>query len=165
MLTLALTVLTLWLVFLAGRLRRLWNGFHGQRAGGDLVATNQGQRQPEARALTGLGSDGAPYSRLMTPLEANARSVVASVLAPLRSIPSSPLTMGRFALAGVPSAAHLVRRFSGDEAKALLGGVSAHAMLPLNAPLSAAFGIFLTLSAHAGGWPGWRRARTWTGRR
>ena len=89
----------------------------------------------------------------MGPLEANVASVVASVLAPLRSMPRSPLTMGRFALAGVPSAAHLVRRFSTEEAKALLAGVSAHAMLPLNAPLSAAFGIFLTLSAHATGWP------------
>jgi phytoene dehydrogenase-like protein len=106
-----------------------------------------------AETAARLGNDGAPYSRLMAPFEANARSVVASVLRPIRSVPSSPLTMGRFALAGVPSAAHLVRRFSGEEAKALLGGVSAHAMLPLDAPLSAAFGIFLTLSAHAGGWP------------
>ena len=89
----------------------------------------------------------------MGPLEANTQGVVDSALAPLRSVPRSPFTMGRFALAGVPSAAHLVRRFASDEAKALLGGVSAHAMLPLDAPVSAAFGIFLTLSAHATGWP------------
>jgi phytoene dehydrogenase-like protein len=106
-----------------------------------------------AATAIGLGADGAPYSRLMGPLAAHAEGVVASVLAPLRSMPRSPVTMGRFALAGVPSAAHLVRRFSTDEAKALLAGVSAHAMLPLEAPLSAAFGIFLALSAHAGGWP------------
>jgi phytoene dehydrogenase-like protein len=61
--------------------------------------------------------------------------------------------MSRFALAGAPSAAHLVRRFSTEEAKALLAGASAHAALSLDAPLSAAFGIFLTLSAHASGWP------------
>ena len=61
--------------------------------------------------------------------------------------------MARFALAGVPSVAHLVRRFSTDEAKGLLAGVGAHAMLPLDAPLTAAFGIFLTIVAHAGGWP------------
>lgn len=106
-----------------------------------------------AETASGLGVDGGHYSRLMGPLEAHADGVAASVLAPLRSVPKSPLTMGRFALAGVPSAAHLVRRFSTEEAKALLAGVSAHAMLPLDAPLSAAFGIFLTLSAHAGGWP------------
>jgi phytoene dehydrogenase-like protein len=106
-----------------------------------------------AQTASELGVDGVTYSRLMAPLEAHAQSVAASVLAPLRSLPRSPLAMGRFALAGVPSAAHLVRRFSTEEAKALLAGVSAHAMLPLDAPLSAAFGIFLTLSAHASGWP------------
>jgi phytoene dehydrogenase-like protein len=106
-----------------------------------------------AETANGLGNDGASYARLMGPLEAHADGVVASVLAPLRSLPSSPLTMGRFAFAGIPSAAHLVRRFSTEKAKALLGGVCAHAMLPLSAPLTAAFGIFLTLSAHAGGWP------------
>ncbi len=106
-----------------------------------------------AETAARLGADGARYSRLMGPLEAHVEGVVDSVLAPLRSLPASPLTMARFALAGIPSAAHLVRRFSTDDAKALLSGVSAHAMLPLSAPLSAAFGLFLTLSAHAGGWP------------
>ena len=106
-----------------------------------------------AETAARLGADGARYSRLMGPLEAHVEGVVDSVLAPLRSLPASPLTMARFALAGIPSAAHLVRRFSTHDAKALLSGVSAHAMLPLSAPLSAAFGLFLTLSAHAGGWP------------
>jgi phytoene dehydrogenase-like protein len=105
------------------------------------------------QTANGLGDDGASYSRLMGPLEANLDRVVASVLSPLRSAPRNPITMGRFALAGVPSAAHFARRFAGEETKALLGGVSAHSMLPLDAPLSAAVGIFLTLSAHAGGWP------------
>jgi phytoene dehydrogenase-like protein len=106
-----------------------------------------------AQTASGLGHDGEPYVRLMGPFQADAQSVAASVLAPLRSVPRSPLTMGRFALAGVPSAARLVRRFSTEETKALFAGVSAHAMLPLDVPLSAAFGIFLTLSAHASGWP------------
>ncbi len=61
--------------------------------------------------------------------------------------------MARFGLAGLPSVAHLARRFSTDEAKGLLAGAGAHAMLPLDAPLTAAFGIFLTIVAHAGGWP------------
>ena len=61
--------------------------------------------------------------------------------------------MARFALAGLPSVAHLVRRFETDEAKGLLAGVAGHAMLPLDAPLTAAFAIFLTITAHAGGWP------------
>lgn len=99
-----------------------------------------------------LGADGAPYARLMSPLVDAAPTLVPTVLSSLRSIPRRPIPMARFALAGVPSAAHLVRRFSGD-AKGLFAGVSSHAMMALDTPLTAAFGIFLTVAAHAGGWP------------
>ncbi len=101
----------------------------------------------------GLGRDGTRYARLFGPLVEEATSVVTTVLAPLRSLPRRPVPMARFAVAGVPSAAHLARRFSTEEAKALFSGVAAHAMLPLEAPLTSAFGIFLTVVAHAGGWP------------
>jgi phytoene dehydrogenase-like protein len=100
-----------------------------------------------------LGSDGARYARLFGPLVEEAEAVVATVLAPLRSPPSRPVPMARFAIAGLPSVAHLARRFSAEETKALLGGVGAHAMLPLDAPLTSAIAIFLTIVAHAGGWP------------
>ncbi|HUY16234.1 MAG TPA: NAD(P)/FAD-dependent oxidoreductase, partial [Acidimicrobiales bacterium] len=99
-----------------------------------------------------LGVDGKPYARLMGPLVDAAPTLVPTVLSSLRSIPRDPLPMARFALAGVPSAAHLVRRFSAD-AKGLFAGVSSHAMMALDTPLTAAFGIFLTVAAHAGGWP------------
>jgi phytoene dehydrogenase-like protein len=102
---------------------------------------------------SGLGADAAAYGRLMGPLVDAAPALVPTVLAPLRSFPRDPLSMGRFAVAGVSSAAHLVRRFEADEAKGLLSGVAAHAMLPLDAPLTAAFGLFLAITAHAGGWP------------
>jgi phytoene dehydrogenase-like protein len=101
----------------------------------------------------GLGVDGPAYASLMGPLVKAAPTLVANILAPLRSLPKGPISMGRFALAGLPSSTHLVRRFKTDEARALLGGVSSHAMLALDAPITAAFGIFLTVTAHAGGWP------------
>jgi phytoene dehydrogenase-like protein len=101
----------------------------------------------------GLGTDGAAYQKLMGPLIAHADKTVPEILAPILNVPSHPFAMARFGLAGVPSAAHLVKRFDTDEAKALLGGVSAHAMLPLNAAMTSAFGLFLTMSAHLGGWP------------
>jgi phytoene dehydrogenase-like protein len=100
-----------------------------------------------------LGADGPRYARLFGPLVEEAPAVVATVLAPLRSLPSRPVPMARFAVAGLASVAHLVRRFSAEETRALLGGVGAHAMLPLDAPLTSAFAIFLTIVAHAGGWP------------
>jgi phytoene dehydrogenase-like protein len=101
----------------------------------------------------GLGVDGRAYTKLMAPLVDHSAEIAPSILAPLRSVPSHPLAMARFGALGLPSTSHLVRRFSGEEAKALFAGVSAHAMLPLNSPMTSAFGLFLTLTAHVGGWP------------
>jgi phytoene dehydrogenase-like protein len=61
--------------------------------------------------------------------------------------------MARFGFNGLPSATHLAKRFSTPEGKALVAGLCSHAMLPLDAPVTAAFGIFLNVTAHVGGWP------------
>lgn len=103
--------------------------------------------------VVGLGVDGPSYRRLFEPLVKDASRLAASVLSPLRAPPSNPLTMAHFARHGLPSAQHLAKRFLTPEARALVAGVCAHAMLPLDAPVTAAFGLFLTVTAHAGGWP------------
>lgn len=118
--------------------------------GGDRVAAVEGS--VEATALT-LGADASKYRRLFAPLVENAESLATSVLAPLRSPPRSPLTMARFGLNGLPSATHLSKRFSTSEAQALIAGLCSHAMLPLDAVVTAAFGLFLNVTAHVGGWP------------
>jgi phytoene dehydrogenase-like protein len=103
--------------------------------------------------VAGLGPDGQTYRRVMEPLVNDAPRLAATVLAPLRALPSNPLTMAHFARHGLPSAQHLAKRFSTLEARALMAGVCAHAMLPLDAAVTAAFGLFLTATAHSGGWP------------
>jgi len=117
---------------------------------GGRAATVTATVDSTARAL---GTDRSAYERLMGPLVADATGLVAGVLAPIRRPPSSPVTMARFAAAGLGSAARLSRRFTTEEARALVAGVCAHAMLPLDQALTAAFGIFLTVTAHQGGWP------------
>jgi phytoene dehydrogenase-like protein len=61
--------------------------------------------------------------------------------------------MARFALDGLPPATVLARRLHTEEGRALLAGVAAHSMLPLSAPVTSAFGLLLTMTAHAVGWP------------
>jgi phytoene dehydrogenase-like protein len=100
-----------------------------------------------------LGADAAKYRRLFAPLVDDAESLATSVLAPLRSPPRSPLTMARFGLNGLPSATHLSKRFSTPEVQALIAGLCSHAMLPLDTVVTAAFGLFLNVTAHVGGWP------------
>ena len=75
------------------------------------------------------------------------------ILAPLRSLPGHPVAMARFGRSGMLPASLLARRFRTDEGQALLAGVAAHAMLLLTAPVTGAFGLLLTMTAHAVGWP------------
>jgi phytoene dehydrogenase-like protein len=62
--------------------------------------------------------------------------------------------MARFGLPALRSAEGLARSVFRDEpARALFAGVAAHAMLALDRPLSASFGLVLVAYAHAVGWP------------
>jgi phytoene dehydrogenase-like protein len=100
-----------------------------------------------------LGRDEAAYRRLMAPLVRDAGLTLPDILAPLRSVPSHPVAMARFGLGGLLPASLLARRFHTPEARALVAGVAAHAMLPLTAPLTGAFGLVLMMTAHSVGWP------------
>jgi phytoene dehydrogenase-like protein len=100
-----------------------------------------------------FGKDAAAYRRLMSPLVRSADKLIKELLGPI-GIPRHPLTMAQFGLRGLASAnGSFGRLFEGDEAKALLGGAAAHAMLPLDRSPTAGVGLFLTLLAHAVGWP------------
>ena len=100
-----------------------------------------------------LGSDASVYRRLMDPLVRNAQSITDAVLAPIRSFPDHPLSLARFGIPGLLPMEWLARRFKTESARALFAGVGAHSMAPLTAPLTGAFGLLLTLIAHAEGWP------------
>jgi phytoene dehydrogenase-like protein len=100
-----------------------------------------------------LGGDAAAYCDLVGPLVDWLDRIVPYVLGPMRSIPRDPLALARFALVGTPSVQRTARRFNTDAARALLAGTAAHAMEPLTAPLTSAFGLLLTALGHGDGWP------------
>ena len=107
-----------------------------------------------AETAAGLGADGIAYRRLMGALVRDADKVMDLVLAPIFRIPRHPLAAARFGLPALRSAVGLAgSRFRGPEARALLSGISAHSMLRLDQPLTAAFGLVLGIAAHAYGWP------------
>jgi phytoene dehydrogenase-like protein len=105
-----------------------------------------------AATAAGLGADGDAYEHLMAPLLDGWQAVLDGVLAPLR-VPAHPLLMARFGLHAVRSVRGLTKRFTTDEARALLAGVGAHSMLPLTSPPTAGVALTLGLLAHAVGWP------------
>jgi phytoene dehydrogenase-like protein len=110
------------------------------------------ERSIEATAEQ-LGADAGAYRRLVTPFVERFEELASTILGPLR-LPSAPLLLARFGYVGLSSMVSLARaRFDEEPAPALLAGMAAHAMLPLDAAATAAFGLVLGVSGHAVGWP------------
>jgi phytoene dehydrogenase-like protein len=99
-----------------------------------------------------LGIDAQTYRAIFQPILQHWEEISADILGPLR-IPSDPLLLARFGLKAGFSATHLASQFRTQEARALFGGIAAHAMLPLTALTTAAVGLVLTTAGHYGGWP------------
>ncbi len=101
-----------------------------------------------------LGVDRENYQHLFEGFINNSDKLVESFLAPLLRFPQHPLLMARFGLYALRPCTMLTHQlFKTKEAKALFAGLAAHAILPLNAPATAAFGLVLGMLGHAVGWP------------
>jgi phytoene dehydrogenase-like protein len=110
------------------------------------------QRSVEATADT-LGTDARAYTRLMKPLVAGAEGLFDDLLGPFR-IPRHPITAMRFGLRAIRSGKGLANAwFRTDTARALIAGLAAHSVLPLEQSPSAAITVMLGLAGHAVGWP------------
>jgi phytoene dehydrogenase-like protein len=100
-----------------------------------------------------FGADSGAYRSLLDPLVRDFHQLLPMLLGPLR-FPSHPLAYVRFGLSALQSLRGLSRAlFDGSSAPALLAGISAHAMLPLNAAATASFALLLAAAGHRVGWP------------
>ncbi len=99
-----------------------------------------------------LGIDAEAYDQLVGETARAWPNIEAALLGPPR-VPRHPLALARFGVAALRPAASLVRnRFRGPRARALLAGVAAHAMLPLDRFPTGAVGLVLMTLAHTAGW-------------
>jgi phytoene dehydrogenase-like protein len=101
----------------------------------------------------GLGDDGRAWKRIFGAPSAGFDALGEDIYRPLLHLPRHPLRLVRFGLPAAAPATLVASRFSGDGAKALFGGVAAHAFRPLTTLLSSAIGMALICSGHAYGWP------------
>ena len=102
-----------------------------------------------------LGVDGDAYRSLIGPLLRNAEPLFDSIFAPLLRVPRHPLVLSRFGLgAGIRSADSLATsKFGGDLGPALVAGMAAHSLQPLDTRGTAAVAITMALAGHVAGWP------------
>ena len=102
--------------------------------------------------VAGLGVDGPAWRRLAAPFVDGGLGVVDDLLSP-RDIPRHPLRLARFASTGGRGAEQVGRRFTTEHGRALLAGLAAHSILPLDRPLTTGVGLVLAGLAHLVGWP------------
>jgi phytoene dehydrogenase-like protein len=109
-------------------------------------------RSIEATAA-GLGDAGPSWERIFGSPARGYDPLTEDIYHPLVHLPRHPLRLVRFGLPAAAPATVLARALGSEEARALFGGVAAHAFAPLNRPLSSAIGMALICSGHAYGWP------------
>lgn len=103
--------------------------------------------------VSGFGTDGDAYRRLLGPLVDSADAILGQVLSPFQ-LPRHPLRMLQFGRRGVWSARRIAsRHFQQQRVQGMFAGMAAHAVLPLERWLTAAVGLMFTMTAHRGGWP------------
>lgn len=101
-----------------------------------------------------FGADGDAYRFLFAPLTRNWNKLAAEFLRPMLHLPRHPFALARFGIGAVWPATWLAKTFFQNEpARALFAGIAAHSFLPLETPVSAAFGFVLGTAGHAVGWP------------
>lgn len=101
-----------------------------------------------------LGEDGAAYRKLFRPLADDWDELSAEFLQPVLHLPRHPLSLAKFGLRALLPSTLLARMlFKNEATRALFAGIAAHSFLPLNSPVSAAFGLVLGAAAHAVNWP------------
>jgi len=100
-----------------------------------------------------LEADSRQYQKLFGKLVQHWDSLTTEILAPVH-MPTHPLVLARFGWQAVRSARTFAYgHFREEPARALFAGMAAHSLLALEDRPSAAFGLVLTVLAHAVGWP------------
>jgi phytoene dehydrogenase-like protein len=105
------------------------------------------------RTAEGLGEDGKAWRRVFGSSSANFDALLEDMLAPILHFPRHPVRLARFGIPAAAPATLLARSWRTPQARALFGGVAAHAFSPLNRPMSSSVGCALISACHAFGWP------------
>ncbi len=104
------------------------------------------------RTAEGLGRDGARWRALFARNAGRYDVLAEDILGPLLCIPRHPIVLARFGIPTILPAAALVKTFATAQARALFGGVAAHAFQPLHRPLTSAIGLGILTAGHQAGW-------------
>ncbi|MFW0797032.1 NAD(P)/FAD-dependent oxidoreductase [Gordonia sp. CPCC 205515] len=106
-----------------------------------------------ADTASGLGDDGPAWRDVFAGGTVDFDELAEDVLGPLLRFPRHPIRMAEFGNRALYPATSVAHVFRSEEARALFGGVAAHAFTRLARPGSAAAGLMLLAAGHQHGWP------------
>ena len=105
------------------------------------------------RTAAELGRDANAYRALVGRIVDDWPRLRDAVMGP-PSLPKHPFALARFGLHALDSIERVTRRaFADPKTRALLAGIAAHGLLPLEKRPSAGVGLVLGALAHVAGWP------------
>ena len=99
-----------------------------------------------------LGEDGPRWRGVFGRPAKSFEALSEDLMRPVLHLPRHPLSLIRFGLAAASPATVLAKRWRTPQARALFGGVAAHAIAPLTRPMSSSVGTALICACHTWGW-------------
>ena len=106
-----------------------------------------------ADTARGLGHDGDMWRRVFGASARSFDALTEDLFRPVLHVPRHPVRLARFGPVAALPATVLARAWRSPQARALFGGVAAHALTPLNRPMSSAVAAMLISVCHRYGWP------------
>lgn len=104
------------------------------------------------QTAAGLGGDGWRWRLAFAGPSAKFDVLAEDIMGPLLRMPSHPIALARFGAPTVLPGSMLARGFRTPQARALFGGVAAHAFRPLHYPMTSAIGMGILTAGHRHGW-------------
>jgi phytoene dehydrogenase-like protein len=101
----------------------------------------------------GLGADGGRWRRAFAGPAGSFDQLADDLMRPIAHVPRHPVRLASFGLRALMPATMTARLWRTDKARALFGGVAAHAFHPLNRPMTSAIGVTIIAAGHRHGWP------------
>jgi phytoene dehydrogenase-like protein len=101
---------------------------------------------------SGLGEDGAAWRRVFG-VARGFDELSEDLFRPVLHVPRHPFRLVRFGVPAALPATLLARAWKTPQARALFGGVAAHAIARLDRPMSSSVGMALICACHQYGWP------------
>ncbi|WP_420753399.1 phytoene desaturase family protein [Rhodococcus sp. O3] len=102
----------------------------------------------------GLGTaDGVRWNRMFADLADGFDALAGDLMRPVLNVPRHPLRLAAFGPRALLPATVTARWFRTPKARALFGGVAAHAYHRLDRPATSAVGLMIVAAGHRYGWP------------